>query len=927
MATLHGKVKARNVFLGNTTDENNAEIKLKVVEIDGGHEGTMVASGFGDHKIGDGSENYTDDIFLNLTKDTKNSTAWNMVDGWLRKHLIAPPPAPSDGAIVDVKGARFSVSWVNPPRVKLGFVGKEVPHVDEMVVQYRQADDTVDDKTADDYWEPSSVVTVNTTSPDCNKITLYTDGESDALDGTEYKKSGITPETKYDFRIYGVNENTVMDKYYHYVYGASTTAIGKPGAPVSVTMTGEVQVNSISVQYVEPVDFDDETEGYNKEPPIQHYKLVWSHAGNRTKDGQSRFNDGTFTDDDKNGVQTFTDNTATISDLYPFSDYTVKVSAKNTQNASYSEERVDTFSTGLPSNAGYINTANHDSLDDDNKLAIASPKYLNGTPATDFNGSTSNIIKASKVNLALIPNVDNSNGVATIHNNHPCANFNKVSNFTFTLSQYVEGEGEGEWQPIEVTSVDIGGFGQASNNNNGSTNATNTKVVIANDNDKNATNNLLSGFWRTCDVSTEFGNLNSVYDSGGVDSHVPTAYSTQLTQTFYDKDGNAVDGVMTCPRMGFYIDTLEVAPTVLNPCIYDVFSAGSIVQVCGAHTFVGGTKFLVQAGVDKVCGYFLRNDEKHLDVKLAGVMDGGTTTVKRGDTHKYYNAPGAAAYGRVSELHNTNGTQLTPNAPNIYWKGVEVTASSSTDIFEEDVTVHVTAYNTIGQGDATGEQQDESGAGKPIRFDTKSVYKKGLMDDATKTNGQLMYGGAGETPNIDSIVNFDHTKSLVNEYDKAHQLVNGKFVGPNHGDGFKDYGTFFWDGAATGIDYTTAPKTSDGYRWTTLKFTKNWTTSVNKIQVTVNGASLGGLDLADPSANTHKMFLYDSVLGGWMNMNVPVPNSGIQSGNGNMDTTSSTEGSRKVFIQDAEGEHTYYVRIGWDNSRNHSFESLKVDAA
>lgn len=914
MATLHGKVKARNVFLGNTTDENNAEIKLKVVEIDGGHEGTMVASGFGDHKIGDGSENYTDDIFLNLTKDTKNSTAWNMVDGWLRKHLIAPPPAPSGGAIVDVKGARFSVSWVNPPRVKLGFVGKEVPHVDEMVVQYRQADDTVVDKTADDYWEPSSVVTVNTTSPDCNKITLYTDGESDALDGTEYKKSGITPETKYDFRIYGVNENTVMDKYYHYVYGASTTAIGKPGAPVSVSMYGEVQVNSISVQYVEPVDFDDETEGDNKEPPIQHYKLVWNHAGNRQKNELSRYNDGNFTDDGKDSAGTFTDNTATILDLYPFSYYTVKVSAKNTQNASYSEPTVSTFTTGFPSNAGYINTANHDSFHDSNKLEITSPMYLDGNPATNSHGSTSNIIKASKVNAAWIPNVDNSNGVATIHDDHPCANFNKVSNFTFTLSRYADGE----WQPIEAVSVDIGGFGQASNNV--SMEETNTKVVIGNDKDKDANNNLLSGFWKTCDVVTEFGNLNSVYESG--DGFVPTLYSTQLTQTFYDKDGNDMEGVKTCRRMGFYIDTLEVAPTVLNPCIYDVSSAGSIVQVCGAHTFVGGTKFLVQAGVDKVCGYFLNNDEKHLDVKLVGNMYGETTVVKRGE-YIYYNAPGAA-YGRVSM---SVGEQLAPNASNIHWKNVEVTASSSTDIFEEDVTVEVTAYNTVGQGTATGKQRDEAGATKPIRFDTKSVYKKGLMDGATKTNGQLMYGGAGETPLVESIDNFDHTKSLVNEYDKAHQLVNGKFVGPSHDDGFKDYSSFFWDGAATGFNYTTAPKTSGGYRWTTLKFTKTWATSVNKIQVTVNGANLGVLNLADPSANTHKMFLYDSVLGGWMNMNVPVPNSGIQSGSGNMDTTSSTEGSRKVFIQDAQGEHTYYVRIGWDNSQSHSFESLEVNAA
>lgn len=950
MSELQGKVVARNVMLGTTTNDEDTYVKLEVKEKlnengsgSGEFEGTMVATGFGDHQIGDGNSEFTNDILLNLGNDTKNSVAWSMMDTWLKRHLIAPPPAPSNGQIVR-EATTFTISWTNPERVELGFLDQEVPYVDEVVVKMRIQDDNVslENRQLDSYW--SSAITINTSSRDCTALKLLTDGTTNALVGNTYHLAGVISPypTIYDFRVYGVNKNGGMNKNYYYIWDGGTTPIGPPTEPRNLTQTNpdsESHYRSITMSYSSPLDHDTITDGSQTVPPIEAYNITWEWQGNRaTGPGLNRFDNSTYTSG-KDGSSQQSGTTMTLSNIYPFSRYNVTVKARNTQNNTWSNEQGPPFDpsdnptvemlTAIPPNAGPMSSASHNTFSSSYKQSISSPRFLDGTSAPNESGSTTNIVKHASIGSAFVPNLDNSSSIATFHADHACAISAVVSKFTMTMS--MKDGATGPAGAIDTVTHTIGGFGTTGNNRTETGNNSHVRVIVSLDTDKNDGDQYASGFWKTCDVSTAFGNVDPVHNTATIQNK-PSLYKVQLEQELLGSSGTTLSTI-TCSEMGFYVDSLFQSPVVVNPCIYAVEGTDRIAQVCGADTYKNGTTFHCQSGLQHVCGYFLRGDLRHLHVQLR--KDGSSNTgtgvyVTRGSANGgtyYYDAP-PNPYARLTNKHNGTGTELNPNASDIYWEEIKA-QSESTDFYSEDVSVRINGYNTVGEGsNVIGRYRDPTGTELKIRFDTVSLtMATSTLVNPTGGNGQLVFSGSTDFPSINNISPFDHTQSLVSTYSSVHQLVNGKFYGPGGSYGFLNYGTldYHWSaGTSNAFDYSGA--TGTGYRWTTFKFTRTWSLMVNKLNLTLNGASGFVLDLSDPTLNNHKMYLYDPGLGLWLDTCAAIPAIGLTGAmNGHANALAGTTVyNRLVQTSSLGGTQTYYIRIGWPNDQANCFSSVSI---
>lgn len=937
MPDLNGKVMARNVMVGNST-ETDMHVKLEVKEKDdGGFEGTMVATGYGDHQIGDGNKTFSNDILLDLTNTTNNSEAWCMMDTWLRKHLIAPPPAPTNGQVTS-EATNFTVSWTNPPRVELGFLDQEVPHIDEIVVKMRLQDSNVslEDRELDAYW--ASATTINTGSRECSALKLLTDGTTSTLVGNTYHQAPIQPfPAVYDFRIYGVNKNSAMTKNYLYVWDGKTTSIGPPNQPTSLQQTsGDTSgyYRSFNISYTKPSDHDTDTPGDQTVPPIQNYHVSWEfHSHRETANGLKRFNHASFTDG-RDGTSTPAGTSATVGSIYPFANYNVTVKAKNTQNDSYSDNNPTTLmTTAIPANAGKMSTSSHNAFAGSYKQSISSPRFLDGTLATNENNSTTNIVKAASIASNFVPNSDNSTNIGIFHDDYACSDNTRSTVCKFNLTMTMKDGATGDAVEIDSVTSNLGGFGTASNNGTNDGANMHLQINIANDGDYYGTDQYASGFWQKCNVNTTFGKVPPVYTGSSI-TNKPTLYQIQMQQELVTDEGP--NQFIDCSPMGFYVDSLSLSPVLQHPCIYGVKNSNRIAQVCGVNTYKISTIFQCQAGLQNVCGYFLRNDQRHLHAQLVKGSSGSTysgSAVYVNKGHPYYDAP-ATSYERPTTLHNPDvtpaGSELLPNATDIYWTDIEVTTQSS-NFFHENVNVQFYGYNTVNSTNQYGNYRDTSGNTRKIRFDTKSLnIATNTLASATNSNGQLMYGGDGDFPTVASITSFDHTKSLVADYTAAHQLIDGKFYGPGGTLGFENYVLdYFWDSKSpvTTFDYTSALST--GYRWTTFKITKNWTSSVNKLNVALNDASGFTLNKDDVTANNHKMYLYDPTLGKWLDMAKAIPGTGLT---GAVDGTANalpgtSIGNRVVQVAPASGLITYYVRVGWPNNQNNNFSNCTISQA
>ena len=92
------------------------------------------------------------------------------------------------------------------------------------------------------------------------------------MDGTTWKEYTIETQTLYDFRIYGVNEQSGRTLKYLTVLNLSTDGIGPPDIPTNFSATA-ASTTQINTSWTKPADHDSTTAGTQTEPLIEEYEV------------------------------------------------------------------------------------------------------------------------------------------------------------------------------------------------------------------------------------------------------------------------------------------------------------------------------------------------------------------------------------------------------------------------------------------------------------------------------------------------------------------------------------------------------------------------------------------------------------------------------------------------------------------------------
>lgn len=847
-----------------------------------------------------GRTNYSADTGLGLTNATTPSEAFSKVDSWLDTYLLDAPPRLTTGSAVSTV-EYLGVSWSNPPQKKLAFFTAYVPQISRLKADIvPSADNTLQDWSASSTWS----VTLETISsrPTVTELRFILDagaGTSNVQSGV-YRYYGTTAptriiaQTEYDIRVYAENDATLTGakspRYITFLQ-RKTLASGVPAAPSAPTVSS-ITTTSATADWSDLSNEDRDIDS-SATPFIVQYRV------NVTATGSVRFG-GALTNHTSPQATTLTSGADSpsilgLSTLNPGTGYSITVQARNALNIGFgAASTAATFTTVLPTAPSWpsstgLTLANQASL-----------QYPTGAGARTLDGSTSvsPVLRYSILTGGTLP----TTSLVTARTNQTVAD---TASSTGTLEAW-GGVTNAESDTASVTTV---GFGRTFN---GLGNTDNTSIRLQVTEERDPYNGSSSaGFYRQASVQAVAIAPSTSYRSSN------SSYSLYLR--FVPTGGSTV----TTNRVSFWIDELDALPVVTATGITSITSSGG--DVTGVPTLASSTTMGFQAIITNLAHRFLRTDRQHFQavVQTSGGSNlTSTLTVAQSDmngsTRSYYTAP-SQTYEVSTTKHNTTGATLAVGAGAIQFHEFTLSFSAASNVFNEGLKLRVTPYNLVGTGTAretSGWVSTSDGSSKPVRIDTASLTSLGSM------SGALMQAGSGQFPSSGFTSSYtDHTSSIVGT--DQLQMVNGQWITPPVGTGYKDYSGFFTGGP----DYSGI--SSSGWRYVCTRF-QNLKGSGTYDSVRMQFSS-SGLTLT-PSSDSANFRLYLKIVNGgsstpWVSATASINPSGYTAissdGQGAMNNASATVGNIVVFVPTGTpASATVYVRCGLDMSLSQTVSGL-----
>lgn len=895
---------------------------------------------------------FTTDIGLNIGTTMKIADGFQIIDYYFKTYFLnAPPGVTLVGCTATPQD--ITIEWQNFPKVEYAPLNIYLPHVIENRIDYVQSslNGSLD-------WSHPSTVTINTTSRDTDTVVFHTQGvTSSSLTGTTWDEYTILSGVTYDFRIYGVNYHS-GEPVYLQVLNKSTTPVGVPNAPTSLSVTG-TGTTTMDSSWTKPTDHDDNTAGNNTFPIIERYGVDYT-ASNSVRYPTFISDSGTqFTNITVDPTNSST--SLSITGLNPGTEYTITVAGKNAINSTggpntdgYGAESIGvTGITDLPTKPPLLQTTDANSLN--NVSTLRSPYLSNGGYSLDGQTASSPIIRFSNINdttepirTITTPNVRNNETAGITSSN------------TATLTAY--GGLDTDYQVDDVISENIDGYSFASNVGN----FDDVKIRLRINSDGDYYSNPSDGFYKSFTMYAQALTTATNYPAS-IDKYV-------LGLKYESLDGGST---ITTNKVNFFIDNLNINPSITGVYITEeTVGASASTQISGVPTYKNNASFRFQFTMSEIANYFLRHDRKHAEalIETSGdVAISNTLTIRKigsgvtdgnvdGTTHQYFEEP-ANLHQRSSTLHNTTGQVLATNPNNIQLHTFEIPLTSAANSkFDEDFRIQVTPFNLYSANSSgslvTGGYADPLNVSltlSKLRIDTKSVENDRSASATTTSEGRHVQSGLGTYPNLGTTQagqcggDYDHSQSLLGgisgNYAQELQLVNGSYQGVSGSDGYKNYNqsspnNFYFPTAYTFPDYSSISSGVTTVRYTTFKYSGLIPSGETRerLRLTINGVTGLTVDFTQFDQANHELWLRVVDIGdgtdleghtsteGWLDCTNTVGQNGILTGtNGTrcINGGTSTASQRDCFIRPGTTENAVvYVRIGLPQNLNAKFTSI-----
>ena len=914
------------------------------------------------------SSQVEDDIGLAVTEGTQFTNAIQLFDNWLKTYIVSTPPAPCLEITYHRQStSKWFIEWENIPRRDIGFMDIKVPFITEMRIDYVKSSLNTDLTFTD-----PSTVTVNTGSTTVERIEAFTDGSGSGMVGTTiWNEYIIEPDTLYDVRIYGVNENDEHQYKYLNVFGIATLGIGVPSIPLncSALTAGDEEIN---LSWDEPQYFDidnPDKEIDPKVPSLNQYSIDYN-ALSSIRYGGVIPHSGTIDTGNINETYNFTS-------LNPGTTYEFDIAAQNVINT-----------TGGPDSDGFgvkcTVSATTDNPPDPPELSTIS---LNNTGTLTYSGGGCNLEATTNYdyiyNWYSISNnsatIDNSTlasnrqirttTLSSLKNNHLVAS---TSLTTSTINAY---SGLSGTYLTNKASGNLNGFGQASGvGDYDSDGIPITRLSITEDQDYYSSPTDFTGFWK------DWSGYARAYDIG-VTSEDETAvffadYQREYKLLLEQEHLNATETstqTITPSELTFVIDDLNTNPVAKDLGITDESSNGNTYMITGVPTYITSAEFNFQFTIENIARKFIRADKDHATVRLrssSGSNLSSNLTIQKGSgsndvgggSHFYFEAPESVAlqsYNTSTTKHNVSGNTLEENPNDIQFNDFTIGFNSNANnIFDENWQIRVIPENLYSTGSSlfASYLNTTDGTTKLLRIDTKSYNCLTTeLNSTSGSNGLLVQSGIGQYPAIgtasgDAGDTYDHDADITtaSDYLETLQLVNSLWQGPAGPDGFKNYNNYFYPSSVTTIfDYTGAA--TGGYRYTTFKFTRpagdfgGSGVTRERVRITLENPTGLTIDLSQIGAANHRMYLKvtgypggstgdgdpDNYNTAWLNCTDVTESIGIINGYQSelntdgvacLNGSTSTVSQRDCFVPVVtDSTATFYVRIGWLNTADYTF--------
>ena len=866
--------------------------------------------------LGYGSEN------PQISSTNNIPDAFQILDRWIARFLVDTPPPPTLVSS-STTSTKVSISWNNPLQFEVGILNTKVPKINEIKIDYK--------KSSNSNW-----TTISTSSTSITSLEFYIEGSGSGVSGNIYKFYTIDKETNYDFRIYGINDNNERTLQYLTVTNLATVGIGVPSEPTNLagTVNSDTQV---TLSYTKP-QYNDSVNNTTSSPYIEYYKA--------TINTTNSIRYGGVLSDSRDVLSSIGNNadaptSLAITNMNPGTTYSLKVAAKNTQNANYGNySSVITKTTNFPSAPSYLVTSNANNI---NNSAILRGNYQTSGYSIDGITLRNNIFNINNI----------SNGIETELTSQFRINYNEASTdnivsiiraFGGLTSQYNNSN--------NTSSTNIGGFGISSvvgDYTNGA-----SKLTITEDQEYYGTTKY-QGFYKVAKCKAVANNSSNYYVASA------DSYSLQLQQEVVISGSN---NIINTNKVDFYLDSLNSNPVINNLLISDITinnTSNDIKYISGILTYDTSATFKFQFNLENLGDYNLRNDRKHA---YLGLYNGSTLisndlTIYRqnfsSSGSKYYTEP-TNKYETSSTLYNTDGYTLTPkqNRENIQINSFTFNMSNINNVYSENVVIKGTPYNLYGTGSTVSASSINTLNGNSmgnIRVDGKSIV---VLDNTNSSTGNyglhvrsgydsssLFYPSGPGNGNNDFGDSYDNTVNINStnnpRYDKELQLINGYYTSYNTY-AYKDYSNYYVSSSVPNSynypNYSSIYTNEiNGFRFVTFKYT-NLISNSNGCRITfVNSSGFSSVTPSDISLhikiNNSSSSGYNT---GWLNANDAVSGVGVTSSNKNNNGTTclSISGS---YVSTSTLKYCYlpspttgdlYIRLGIKIGSNKSISYMSV---
>lgn len=851
-----------------------------------------------------GASSFSTDTGLGITTTTTPTEALNKIDSWIETYMLDAPPALTSGSSSQ-QVEMISVSWSNPVQKKLAFSTGYIPQISATMVDIVPTlQNTNNDWSSGSAWT-LTLETMSTTKPlvtSLNLILDYNSGTSGVVSNTIYKYYGtttatrITQGTKYDIRVYAMNQATqsgAKSPRYLVFSNVGTLTAGPPGAPTGVAVGSITTTGSLVSWSMSGVPRDSTS---SATPTLTQYKVNITPVSSSRYGGIS--SSGLVTPQ-STAATTASDATPslTLSSLNPGSVYDVTVAAKNALNVTFgsSSSPAVRFTTTAPSAPPNVSTS---TLTVSNESSLT---YGSGLSGTRPDGTTA----ASPIyNYNLMTTSPPVSNTVTARLN------NAVSTTAASVGSIVAYAGTvGSESSVSLTTV---GFG---NTFTSSQNRDNVAVRLAISSEGDYYTGVSSGFYKVATASVQALNVSSNYTASF------TSYD--MWMVFSQTGGSS----STTSKASFYVDALNTLPSVTGG---GIMGGTGVSYITGVPSFVGTSVFAFRATVSGLLYQFLRSNGQHLDATLqtsSGTVVSSTLTIAKssinGSSHSYY-APPSQSYGLSTTKHNTSGSVLTINPGSIQFADFTLTLSASSSTCTENLSLYMVPYNLQGVGASTsisGFVSTSSGASSAIRVDLASLTALSGM------TGTLLSCGSGQFPAVSSLTALDHTASIAGT--SQLQMINGAWQTPSAGTGYKNYSGYYFPSPAAGPDYTGISAT--GYRYVCISFANLSSSTYDSVKIQFDSSGLS----MTPSTDSANFQLYIKVVPPsgsatvWVSCTASINPTGYSAissdGQGAMNNASSTvSGAIYVYVPPATaGASTVYLRFGLNMALNQSVSNIR----